>query len=341
MAANSAIEWTDATWNCLAGCQAVSPGCTHCYAATMSRRLESMGQADYSGLTTAKHFNGIVRPLPHKLDIPLRHRKPTRFFVNSMSDLFHENVPDEFIRRVFAVMSFAGQHTFQVLTKRAKRMHDWFAKDENCLSACQAEYAVQHDYPRTPTGKSRIRNGRAINGTHKGLGDGNYWPLPNVWLGVSCEDQKRADERIPWLLKTKAAVRFLSCEPLLGPIKLDLLRLDSGNPAHCACGHGHGFTRCQNTGGIAKGCHIDGCNCSQFYRRPGSWKGIDWAIVGGESGPQARPMHPDWARSLRDQCQAAGVSFFMKQMDKRQPIPGDLLIREFPNEFPRTEAASQ
>lgn len=203
MASNSNIEWTDASWNCLAGCEAVSPGCAHCYAATMTRRLEAMGQKDYAGLTTAKHFNGTVRCLPDKLDIPLRWRKPRRVFVNSMSDLFHEDVPDEFIDKVFAVMSLCPQHTFQVLVKRAERMYDYLSSRAKSSkfweAACPTGYALRWEHE----GKS-----------HPLV----QFPLSNVWMGVSCEDQARANDRIPWLLGAKAAVRFVSAEPLLGPI---------------------------------------------------------------------------------------------------------------------------
>jgi len=275
MAANSAIEWTDASWNCLAGCEAISPGCARCYAATMTRRLEAMGQKAYAGLTTDKHFNGTVRCLPEKLTIPLRWKKPRRIFVNSMSDLFHEDVPFEFIAIVFGVMAACQQHTFQVLTKRAERMQEILPEIAHPRLRHVPDYARHLVEPLTKA--PRVP-----------------WPLPNVWLGVSVEDQQRADERIPLLLKTPAAVRFLSCEPLLGPLDIyyglqserDLYSRDDrfGIP---------------NNASTAK---------------------VDWVIVGGESGPHARPMHPDWARSLRDQCQAAGVPFFFKQWGEWAPI---------------------
>lgn len=244
------IEWTDATWNPVAGCTWASPGCDVCYAARMTRRLEAMGQADYAGLTTKKHFNGTVRTLAHKLDAPLRWKKPRMVFVNSMSDLFHKDVPTEFIWQVFDTMWNARQHTFQILTKRPERMAGVLS--EMYAASCSD-------------------------------------PLPNVWLGTSVENVEQT-ARIDHLLKCPAAVRFISAEPLL--------------------------------------------ECVDFAFR--NWADeekyrIDWCIVGGESGPGARPMHPDWARLIRDDCQAAGVKFFMKQMDKKQPIPVDLLIREFPD----------
>lgn len=300
--ADTSIEWSEKTWNPLAGCKAVSPGCAHCYAATMTRRLEAMGQKDYAGLTTSKHFNGKVRCLPDKLDIPLRWRKPRRVFVNSMSDLFHEDVPDEFIDKVFAIMALCPQHTFQVLTKRAERMNAFMEREHQYLT----EAAEFIDGPLNQVQRDAGWM-LEIYRDAEGFKDGQYeyhgkLPLPNVWLGVSCEDQQRADERIPWLLRTPAAVRFLSCEPLLEPIAFG----DNLLPTLLGMR------------GILK---------------PGATprsRGIDWVIVGGESGPGARPMHPDWVRSLRDQCTAAGAAFFMKQMDKKQPIPNDLFIREFP-----------
>lgn len=235
----------------------------------MTRRLEAMGQERYAGLTTKKHFNGKIKTHDDVLAAPLRWKKPSMVFVNSMSDLFHEAIPDQFIRMVFAVMSVCGQHTFQVLTKRPERMAAWFADDENSLSACQAELVASDWWcnvrpHRTPTNRGRIRDTSQINGTCRGVGDGNYWPLGNVWLGTSVENRD-ATTRIEHLRAVPAATRFLSCEPLLGQLgTLDLA-------------------------------------------------GIHWVIVGGESGRGARPMHPDWAREIRDQCIPAGVAFFFKQ----------------------------
>jgi protein gp37 len=260
MSQGSAIEWTDATWNPVAGCTPVSPGCLNCYAAVMANRLERMGQRKYVGLTVLHNdrrmFNGKITTSEAALTIPFGWKKPRRVFVNSMSDLFHEGVPFDFVDRVFAVMALCPQHTFQILTKRPERM---------------AEYAAS----RREVGANGIRE--SINRDFTGLGDhrgGLHMPLPNVWLGTSVENQQTANERVPRLLKCPAAVRFLSCEPLLAPV--DLL-----TPAH----------------GIVVG----------------GMPMVQWVIVGGESGHNARPMHPDWARSIRDQCQAAGVPFFFKQ----------------------------
>jgi protein gp37 len=247
MATHSAIEWTDATWNPVTGCTKVSAGCDRCYAATFAERFRGV---------PGHHFeNGFDLTLRReRLGEPLRWKRPRRVFVNSMSDLFHEAVPDEFIAEVWQVMAATPQHTYQVLTKRHARMRAWFRR----------------------------------------------WPnaeLRNLWLGVSVENQKWAEIRIPALLETPAAVRFISAEPLLGPIALSAAVRAMGGE------RGHGLT--------ASYVHAGGC-----WRR---FHGIDWVIAGGESGHGARPMHPQWARSLRDQCVAAGVPFFFKQWGEWAP----------------------
>jgi len=212
MAERSTIEWTEATWNPVTGCSKVSAGCKHCYAERLAHRLQAMGSVRYrNGFAVTLH--------PDALDLPQRWRQPRMIFVNSMSDLFHEHVPLEFIQRVFATMRACPQHTFQVLTKRSARLRD---------------LAPHLDW------------------------------APNIWMGVSVED-RRVIHRIHDLQAVPAHVRFLSCEPLLGP--LDDLPLD----------------------------------------------GIHWVIVGGESGPGARPMQADWVRAIRDQCRRADVPFFFKQ----------------------------
>ncbi|OHU39529.1 DUF5131 family protein [Mycobacteroides chelonae] len=257
MGDKTGIEWTDATWNPITGCDKVSPGCDHCYAETFAERWRG---------TEGHYFaNGFdVQLRPDKLALPLRWTKPRKVFVNSMSDLFHDKVPDDYIANVFAVMARATLHTFQVLTKRHGRMRSLLSSD--LFRRRMYDYLVSIDY-------AWIRDNPLS------------WPLPNVWLGVSAEDQKRADLRIPALLDTPATVRFVSAEPLLGPINLHTDPIEAGSP---------------------------------FW---GSQ--LDWVIVGGESGPGARPMHPDWARSLRDQCVAAGVPFLFKQWgEHRIAIPG-------------------
>jgi protein gp37 len=248
MSDGSKIEWTEATWNPVTGCTKVSPGCDHCYAETFAERWRGV-----PGHHFERGFDVTLRP--ERLTQPLHWKRPRRVFVNSMSDLFHEAVPDEYIVAVFGTMAQTPQHTYQVLTKRHGRM-------------------------RSLLGGGMFRQRFAFG-----------WPLPNVWLGVSVEDQKWADIRIPALLRTPAAVRFLSCEPLLGPVDLKRSVWTMGSE------RGHGLT--------ASFVHAGGC-CDRFH-------GIDWVIAGGESGPGARPMVPAWARSLRDQCTDAGVPFFFKQ----------------------------
>jgi protein gp37 len=212
MAQNSKIEWTECTWNPVTGCSKISPGCKHCYAERMALRLQAMGQPNYRN-----GFNVTVHQ--HMLDLPLKWRNPKKIFVNSMGDMFHRLVPDDFVAESFRVMTKAAQHQFQLLTKRSLRLQQM---------AC--------DLP---------------------------WPV-NLWMGVTVENSDYVS-RIDDLRKTNATVKFLSCEPLLGPIpQLNL-------------------------------------------------EGIDWVIVGGESGPGARPMKPEWAVQIRDQCLAANIPFFFKQ----------------------------
>lgn len=296
----SRIEWTERTWNPIVGCSVVSPGCTNCYAMKMAARIERMspGLAHYLGLTQQSKagpvWTGKVALSESALLEPLRRRRPTTYFVNSMSDLFHESIPDEWIDRVFAVMAEAPQHTFQVLTKRARRMREyvgdmqpWSHRVSAIRKATSPILAFVNDQTRA------IR-----------------FPLPNVWLGVSAEDQTRADERIPDLLATPASVRFVSAEPLLGPIDFTRIGLSDREKA-----------------AVTTGFYVDATVGHAQHGIPR----LDWIIVGGESGPNARPMHPAWARSIRDQCVAARVAYFFKQMTKKGPIPDDLLVREFPH----------
>ncbi|SFU70632.1 DUF5131 family protein [Alicyclobacillus macrosporangiidus] len=299
MGNKSAIEWTDATWNPVTGCSKVSAGCTNCYAERLSHRF---------GWTT-KPWNATyaaenVRLHPDRLEEPLKWKKPRRVFVNSMSDLFHEQVPLEFIAEVFNVMACAtaacgknhkhdeecwtGEpHTFQILTKRPERMM-------RVINEELPDY-VGHYWP----GDRPLCLALELN-----------WPLPNVWLGVSAENQEAADERIPFLLKTQAAVRFVSCEPLLGPVNLRDIDLGTN-------GHGLRF-QLDSLTGWSRGS--DEQTGRHRVSRNDEFGRIDWVIVGGESGPNARPMHPEWARSLRDQCQAAGVAFLFKQWGEWAPV---------------------
>jgi protein gp37 len=275
MSDKSKIEWTDASWPVTVGCDHISAGCDHCYAATLaSGRLSR--QPAYAGLAEHGRFNGTVRCLPERLDWPQRWRKPRRIFVCSMSDLFHQSVPDTFIARVFAVMAGNSRHTFQVLTKRHDRMRSF-------VRGCQ-----QWDGYITHNGEAPA----AYGGTGVIVGRPESWPLPNVWLGVSAEDQKWAEIRVHALLSTPAAVRWVSAEPLLGPIDLRNLKARNGALIDAL----HGDVKAPD-GTIYAAC-------------PGS---VSWVVAGGESGAGARPMHPDWARSLRDQCRDARVPYLFKQ----------------------------
>jgi len=244
----------------------------------MAHRIGTQPGSKYVGLTKTVNghpvWTGEVRLDEAALTLPLRWRKPRRIFVDSMSDLFHEVVPDEWIDRVFAVMALSPKHTFIVLTKRAERMRDY----------CQSKHAgflvkIAHQINSAWLGDDPSRTSAV------GVGySPTTWPLSNVWLGVSVEDQQRADERIPLLLEPPAAIRFVSAEPLLAPINL------------------LPFLKRRRKLDEAGSMDDDW-----------SQKILDWVIVGGESGPGARPMHPEWARSLRDQCAAAGAAFFFKQ----------------------------
>ena len=203
------IEWSDATWNPVTGCTEVTPGCDNCYAKTFAERWRGT-----HGHYFEQGFDVVLRP--DKLVLPLRWRAPRRVFVNSMSDLFHDQVPDRYIAHVFAVMALAREHTFQLLTKRHGRMRSLLRSDDFQTSVDQAIYALAAD-PAAPLTK----DGRRTVQASESAGAWPWtWPLGNVWLGVSVEDQKRAELRIPALLDTPAAVRWLSCEPLLGPVDL-------------------------------------------------------------------------------------------------------------------------
>ncbi|MCX7363572.1 MAG: phage Gp37/Gp68 family protein [Alphaproteobacteria bacterium] len=292
MAINSSIEWTDATWNPTVGCSLVSPGCTNCYAMRMAHRVATT-VPHYKGLTKRSNagpvWTGKVALSPEKiLTQPLRWRTPRRIFVNSMSDLFHDAVPDAWIDQVFAVMAMATRHTFQLLTKRPERMRAYFAArtaGDPWAEAADAiaEIAGMEDHPVV----LEPRDG----------------PLPNVHLGVSAERQWEADERIPQLLQTPAAKRFVSLEPLLGPIMLHYLRAEGGPVVDALAGE-HWY---QGAGSI---------NSKTVAGKPR----LDWVIAGGESGAGARPPHPRWFRDLRDACARAGVPFFFKQWGAWAPI---------------------
>jgi len=259
------IEWCDATWNPVTGCTKVSSGCKNCYADREFNRMRHLPA--YKG----RAFTDVAFH-PDRLFQPMRLAKPRRIFVNSMSDLFHPDVPDKFLDQVFSVMALCPRHVFQVLTKRPERMLDFMSRiGVSTETLYEAESIERCPFER----------------------DGKYLvslPLPNVWLGVSVEDQATADERIPILLRTAAAVRWVSAEPLLGRIDLTRIQWPGNQQVNVLTSVWHpGFTN-----------HIDMAR-------------LDWIVVGGESGPRARPMHPQWVRSLRDQCASSGVPFLFKQ----------------------------
>ncbi|TIV48117.1 MAG: phage Gp37/Gp68 family protein [Mesorhizobium sp.] len=319
MADKSPIEWTDATWNPIVGCSIATAGCTHCYAMKMAARIEAMGGAPHYAGTTKKVngnavWTGKLALAPERiLTQPLRWKEPRRIFVNSMGDLFHEDVPDEWIDQTFAVMAVTPHHTYQPLTKRSDRARRYISDpatkhrvyDLACNLVIERQIQIVLIAPDTD-------ERQAPPGPRVYL---DQWPLPNVWLGVSAERQQEADERIPELLATPAAIRFVSAEPLLGPIDFERIKLPGiVNPLDAL----RGMTWQQMTHGRYAGQRL---YSGLIF---GGDRGLDWIIVGGESGADARPMHPAWPRSIRDQCQAAGVPFFFKQWGEWAPYaPAD------------------
>lgn len=289
----TSIEWTDLSWPVINGCRRVSPGCENCYAERLTAtRLRQTPK--YKGLAVygqnGPRWTGATRLWAPALTEPLRIKKAYRIFVCDMGDLFFEANSNEEIAAVFGVMAACPRHTFQVLTKRPKRMLEWFdwladesanehgpsASEICCIHACN--HCAFIDYIRTA------------------------WPLPNVWLGVSVENQKYADERIPLLLRAPARTRFLSCEPLLGPLDISIW--------------------------LHRGV---------IEAKPGDadYDAIEWIICGGESGPGTRPMDIEWARALRDQCVGAGVPFHFKQHGGvRKKAAGRVLDGRTWDEFP-------
>lgn len=290
MGDKTGIAWTDATWNPLVGCTRVSEGCRNCYAERDAIRISGPGQK-YEGVVKSTkdglRWTGKVRLVEEALDIPLRWQRPRRIFVNSMSDLFHEKVSNDQIAAMFGVMAACPAHIFQVLTKRPERMRDWLAwiletaDRPVALGRCGVEL--------------QAKIGIVGMGHRWRQIEENHWPLPNVWLGVSVEDQPTADERIPLLLQTPAAVRFVSYEPGLGSVDFDSEHKDGLHAL--GCGHEGGWRECKADFGGDERCN-----------------GLDWLIIGGESGPGARPFDLAWARGAIEQCRAAGVPTFVKQL---------------------------
>jgi protein gp37 len=295
----SGIEWTDRTWNPVTGCTKVSPGCDHCYAATFAERWRGTPGHPYE-----QGFDLTLRP--ERLLTPLRWRLPSHVFVNSMSDLLHEAVPDHYVARVFAVMGLASRHTFQVLTKRHGRLRNLFGRPGFRDQVAEAATDIIG-------GTGRIRFD--MNGWTPQYRTGPPrtvrrwvppWPLPNVWLGVSVEDQRWAGIRVPALLAVPAAVRFVSAEPLLGPVDLSAWLRPVPGCAHISPEDG----LCAHPTAVTPECHRF-CDCPVA---PEQWHGLDWVIVGGESGPGARAMDPDWAADLVTHCEMVSVPVFVKQL---------------------------
>lgn len=318
MAKTSHIEWTDATWNPVTGCSVVSPGCTNCYAMKLAgTRLRH--HPSRQGLTQETKagpvWTGDVRFNREWLDQPLRWKRPRRIFVCAHGDLFHESVPDAWIDQVFAVMALAPRHTFQVLTKRADRMRAYLTDPATPGRIIREAFQIDCE-------------GGAWMSADREIGGIEPLPLPNVWLGVSAEDEARADQRVPHLLRTPAAVRFISYEPALGPLNARRW-LPAGRPARRPDGSAfiasHWYmAECLKCGwmGSSELCGADSFGddsdvycpaCSASGADDGPDAKIDWIIVGGESGPSARPMHPEWVRSLRDDCALGGAALFFKQ----------------------------
>lgn len=296
MSTQSNIQWTDATWNPVAGCTRVNSDCNNCYAVAMTHRLEAMGQPKYSGLTVLnnkghRHFNGVVHTDDAALTIPLGWRKPRRIFVNSMSDLFHKEVGFDFVDQVMTIIACCPQHTFQILTKRPERAFEYFKqvglsdigpRGHRCQVWSAVMNRAEHKWMKSdPDYMNTVRP--LLFERLKAQGPLPDGPLPNLWLGTSCGHQDAADQMIPHLLRCPAAVRFLSVEPMTGPIEFS------------------------NVSGRSDAV-------SQLGKK--AIAGIHWVIVGGESGPGARPCNVAWIRSIIEQCQGASVPCFVKQLGK-------------------------
>lgn len=319
--AETNIEWTDRVWNPVRGCTRVSEGCRNCYAERQAIRQSGIGKA-YFGLVRSHEVNrgSEVRHEPRwtgkialgdasRLAEPLSWRKPSYVFVNSMSDLFHADVPFEFIDEVFHVMSVTPEHTYQILTKRPERMLEYVTQ----RLAKKKQYADKFDLCPTV----EMRNSPAAIDSRR---DAKEIPS-HIWLGTSVENQETADQRIPLLLETPAAVRWVSAEPLLGPIRLDecapyVLGGDESNP--CVMN------------AFNSSCHHP-LTCMEAPKVKGNEKGIQWVVVGGESGPGARPCNVQWIRSIVQQCQAAEIPVFVKQLGAMPMISPENALVEIRN----------
>lgn len=287
MSDGTKISWSDATWNVVTGCSKTSEGCLNCYIDRTPpfRMAHRKFNGPGIGATTGVQLHS------ERLGLPMKWRKPRMIFVCSLADLFQDEVPDRFIADVFAVISIATQHIFQVLTKRHARMRSLL---------------------KSPEFWSLVDAARVARGYEPLRGKGEPPALENAWIGVSTENQKWADIRIPALLDTPAVVRWISAEPLLGPIDLGVGDPHAGHQSDNVHGYPHPP--------VCLTCSTDD-NEVEYFRRDNVSSGLRWVVCGGESGPNARPMHPDWARGLRDQCVAAGIAYHFKQW-------GEHVVRE-------------
>lgn len=311
------IDWTDETWNPIVGCSKCSAGCDHCYAEKMAFRLANMNACAYREVVNgydpkddpkAGKWNGKTAFVESALSKPLHWRTPRKIFVCSMGDLFHESVPFEWIDKVFAVMALCPQHTFQVLTKRPERMLEWYKSPRR--GKLEAEAAAIHNNVVIPELK--------------------YWPLPNVWLGVTAENQEMAGKRIPILLQTPAALRFVRVEPMLGAV--DIIPYIGGNAYKCKCEKAwhHTENNRLQTHGRKQFCLY----CETYAD---IFPTLDWVIVGAESGARRRKCDHQWALSLVKQCKAAGVACFVKQLQENDTGKNKVikdLAPCWPREFP-------
>lgn len=353
MADGTKIEWTDATWNPITGCSVVSPGCTNCYAMKLAgTRMKFHWSRE--GLTRDSKagpvWTGEVRFNDEWLTQPLRWAKARLVFVCAHGDLFAEGVPDAWIDRVFAVMALAPRHTFQVLTKRADRMRTYLSAEgvRGRIARAVTDLLIAGRVPTATV--AGIEAWPVVSIGDVDLPDDldmRVWPLPNVWAGVSVEDQDRARERVPVLVDTPAAVRWISAEPLLGPVDLTDIEV-GGDGSMDALKPRTWGAEVEQWRGSSDTWQEDFLDWYSLQEMPADsdlaeamHPTLDWIVVGGESGDGARPMHPDWARSLRDQCAKAGVPFLFKQWGEyvtEVQSPEDIVLPGTSTEFWRDEA---